>query len=308
MCLPATKTWEWHTGHAVCSFDKLKEFYEEAGNKGKLWTTGPGDGTPKEAWVPNLLAILNALVDLLHPQGTAVTPFNVLETVDNFIESDGHRGGPQWDGIRKWCMVACQTGTNGKSKVFINTSPVTIDDEDFDRWVGNKLDAMLGPRPTAVATRGTQGAPGPQQGMDYVALSKMLATTIGANMMNFSNAIAPQLSAASATGADTPLATGKGFDQDQIAKLKDACGVHNAQHIPAIWLVIQATKGKSMDTYCTHLSKSIESWCRAHHIDRNKSLFLEAKFFEDLVALHFNPGGPVAQFHLVARGMSMLAC
>ena len=34
----------------------------------------------------------------------------------------------------------------------------------------------------------------------------------------------------------------------------------------------------------------------------------EAKFFEDLVALCFNPGGPVAQFHSVARGMSMLAC
>jgi hypothetical protein len=37
-------------------------------------------------------------------------------------------------------------------------------------------------------------------------------------------------------------------------------------------------------------------------------LLLEVKFFEDLVALHFNPGGPVAQFHLVAWGMSMLAC
>jgi len=34
--------------------------------------------------------------------------------------------------------------------------------------------------------------------------------------------------AAGATGGDTALATGKGFDQDQIAKLKDAFGVHNA--------------------------------------------------------------------------------
>jgi hypothetical protein len=126
--------------------------------------------------------------------------------------------------------------------------------------------------------------------MDYVALSKMLAANIGANMMNFSNAIAPQLAAASATGSDTPLSTGKGFDQDQIAKLKDVCRVYNAQHIPAIWSVIQATKGKSTDSYRAHLSKSIESsWCRAHHIDRNKSLFLEAKIFEDLVALLSRP-------------------
>jgi hypothetical protein len=127
-------------------------------------------------------------------------------------------------------------------------------------------------------------------------------------MMNFSNAIAPQILAATATGLDTPLTTGKGFDQDQITKLKDVCSVHNAQHIPPIWSVIQATKGKSIDSYWDHLSKSIKSWCRAHHINRNKSLFLKAKFFEDLVALRFNPGGPVAQLHSVARGMSMLAC
>ncbi len=62
----------------------------------------------------------------------------------------------------------------------------------------------------------------------------MLDTTIGANMMNFSNAITPQLAVASAAALDTPLSTGKGFDQDQIAKLKDVCGVYNAQHIPEI--------------------------------------------------------------------------
>ncbi len=86
------------------------------------------------------------------------------------------------------------------------------------------------------------------------------------------------------------------------------CGVPNAQHIPAIWSVIQATKGKSVDSYRAHLAKSIDAWCRLHHINRDKSLFLEAKFFEDLVALRFISGGPVAQFHSAARGMSMLAC
>ena len=37
-------------------------------------------------------------------------------------------------------------------------------------------------------------------------------------------------------------------------------------------------------------------------------MFLEAKFFGDLVALWFNPGGAVAQLSLVVRGMSLLAC
>ena len=61
-------------------------------------------------------------------------------------------------------------------------------------------------------------------------------------------------------------------------------------------------------TPTAHIAKPINLWCRSHHIDHDKSIFLESKFFEDLMALCFNPGGPVAQFHSVARGMLMLAC
>ena len=139
--------------------------------------------------------------------------------------------------------------------------------------------------------------------MDYLAFSKMLAT------MQFTQAITPiGGGGAGATGGQTALATEKGFDQDQITKLKHACGVCNAQQIPAIWSVIQSTKGKNFDTYRAHITKAIDIWCHSHHIDRDKSIFLKAKFFDDLVALHFNPGGAVAQFHSVAQGMSILAC
>ncbi len=38
----------------------------------------------------------------------------------------------------------------------------------------------------------------------------------------------PQVGATGATGGKTALATGKALNQDQIAKLKDACDIHNA--------------------------------------------------------------------------------
>ena len=85
--------------------------------------------------MPYLLAIPNALVDLLQTQGPTITPYNILATVDNFIGAKGHLGGPQWDCVQKWCLVASQAGTSGKSKVFLDTSSVTIDDKDFNRWV-----------------------------------------------------------------------------------------------------------------------------------------------------------------------------
>jgi hypothetical protein len=315
VCLPASKTWDWHTGQAVGDFEKLGEFYAVEANKGKLWTPGAGDGMTEETKVPHLLAIPNVLIDLLQNQGPAITPYDVLATIDDFITANGHPGGPQWDCVKKWCIVASQTGANGRSKVFLDTSLETINNEEFHRWVGNRLDVAMGPRPTTGTTRDAMGRNaagggevGGQQALDYLTLSKLLTTTIGANMMQFSQAIGPQVGGIGAAGADTALATGKGFDQDQIAKLKDTCGVPNAQQIPTIWLVIQATKGKSIDTYCAHIATSINSWCQAHHIDRDKSIFLEAKFFEDLVALCFNPGGPVAQYHSASRGISILAC
>ncbi len=133
--------------------------------------------------------------------------------------------------------MAGQANANGNSKVFLDTNLVTIDDEEFDRWVGNCLDIIFGPCPSTPTSAGNQ------QAMDYLALSNMLATTIGSNMMQFSQAITPTGGGAGGTGDETALATGKGFDQDQIAKLKDAYGVQNAQQIPAIWSVIQSTKG-----------------------------------------------------------------
>jgi hypothetical protein len=66
--------------------------------------------------------------------------------------------------------------------VFLDTVPVTIDDDKFDRLVGTKLDITLGPRPSG-ATPITTVAAGGAQAMDYLDMSKMLATTIGANMM-----------------------------------------------------------------------------------------------------------------------------
>jgi hypothetical protein len=82
----------------------------------------------------------------------------------------------------------------------------------------------------------------------------------------------------------------------------------SAKDIPNIWFVIQSTKGKAYDTYRDHLKKSIKAWCRTRHIERDKSIYLTAKFFDDLIVLRFNPGGPVAQYESAARGISMLAC
>jgi hypothetical protein len=92
--------------------------------------------------------------------------------------------------------------------------------------------------------------------------------------------------ATGAMGCETALATGKGFNQDQIVKLKDACGVSSARQISSIWSVINTTKGTSFNTCCTYIAKAIDTSCCPAIQSR----------------------GPVAQLHSVARGILILAC
>jgi hypothetical protein len=146
--------------------------------------------------------------------------------VDYFIEANGHPGGLQWNCIQKWCLIASQAEASRKIKVFLNTSPIMIKDEEFDRWVGNMLNIALGPRPTAVATgvvalgAGVAGLLGiNQQALDYLALFKLHATTIGSNRPSVHKGGYRNRRDRSA------LATNK--DKDHIAKMKDACGVFN---------------------------------------------------------------------------------
>ena len=68
------------------------EFHDMEANKGNLWTPTVGDGAPAELKVPNLVAIPNMLVNLLRNQGLAVTPYDVLASIDDFIK--WRTGGP----------------------------------------------------------------------------------------------------------------------------------------------------------------------------------------------------------------------
>jgi hypothetical protein len=65
----------------------------------------------------------------------------------------------EWEHVRNWCLVASQAGANGKSKVFLETSPVTIDEEDFDKWVANCLSTIrkVTPHRPTIGTKGNGG-------------------------------------------------------------------------------------------------------------------------------------------------------
>jgi hypothetical protein len=156
----------------------LDAFYADATNGGTLWTPNTSDGTPEAIAVPYLLSIPAVIVDLLREQGQAQTPHEVLETIDEFLSTDDSAAALDWELLRRWCLVASQTGTQpNKSKLNLDTTPVTIDDDDFDRWMGNRLDVSLGPRPMVAASASQPANTATNIAAEYLALSKMLAQT-----------------------------------------------------------------------------------------------------------------------------------
>jgi hypothetical protein len=157
----------------------------------------------------------------------------------------------KWETVHQWCIVAGQVGGNTKSLLAINVDLVVINDDEFHTWLGHKLEIALGPRQASTMA---VLVPGPNTLPDYVHMSRLLASAAGQGMMQFTQAVTPQ------AGERTTHDTGKGFDRDQILKLKDVCGVSMAKEIPHNWSVIQSMNGKTLDSYRAHLAKSIDSW------------------------------------------------
>ncbi len=62
-------------GNAINSYDKFIEYHANVVNQGTLWTLGGNKGIPAEIKIPNLLAIPNALVNLLCTLSQANWPY-----------------------------------------------------------------------------------------------------------------------------------------------------------------------------------------------------------------------------------------
>jgi hypothetical protein len=201
-----TRHGQWFMGKAIIDNTKFLEYHDNQTNLGTLWKPTTNDGMADNVTVPNLLVIPNVLVNVLHNQGTAATPGDVLTTVGTLIAS-ATTPETSWDLICNWCMVAGQAGNNNKSHVFLDIDSVTTNNKKIDLWVGQQLDSNLGPRP-AIASASQPGTP--NQVTDYVNFSRILATTVGSSMLQFIQVVLPS----AAAGPATPLETGKSFNKD----------------------------------------------------------------------------------------------
>jgi hypothetical protein len=76
VCLPQVKTWQWYSGQVNMDKDDFVEFFENEDNKNKWWT--PSLQMTSKTKAPFLLALPNAMVEILREAGGVSTPAHVF--------------------------------------------------------------------------------------------------------------------------------------------------------------------------------------------------------------------------------------
>ena len=82
--------------------------------------------------------------------------------------------------VLAWCLLAAQQDTNGNSYLGVPVDVVTEGDDDyFEKWINQRLDAVFRPRPNtgSVRTIGPWGSTQPQPAPSQ--MSAIMATEVG---------------------------------------------------------------------------------------------------------------------------------
>ena len=110
----------------------------------------------------------------------------------------------------------------------------------------------------------------------------------------------------SATGFENG---GKEYDEFQVAILRGFAHSHNIADIPKIWPMFQYTK--HIETHRDNIRREMIHWAKNAQPDQvpiDRGVFFPNSVMKDILALRFNPGGPIAEAITSDQGLSILIC
>ena len=102
---------------------------------------------------------------------------------------------------------------------------------------------------------------------------------------------------------------GKEYDEFQVAVLRGFAHSHNIADIPAVWQMFQYTK--HIETHRDNIKREMVSWAKNAQPDQvpiDRGVFFPNSVMKDILALRFNPGGPIAEAVTADQGLSILIC
>jgi hypothetical protein len=306
--LPQEKTWKWKSQWCNANATSLVEHYANTTQRGKLWTPDLTEDE-EELHVPFLLAIPVVLFRAIWAKGQPLMPHDTQAIVETLKSDpdDTNATGKEWHLISQWCLMAAhKEATKGDSLMTLAVDAVTEGDDAYlARWLEQRLDTTMGPRPvTAMHGMGSYGTAGPQ---DTAHVSALMATEVGKGVALGLRALAP-LRQEFGTQKGGSESDGKGYTSDDIAALMGFAGVEKGEDLPDIWHIFNATKGKNLDSYRRHILARMKQWSYDRRITIDTSVYLEQEMIKAIVELRFNPGEGVAHIASASKGLSILAC
>ena len=98
----------------------------------------------------------------------------------------------------------------------------------------------------------------------------------------------------------------KNYDIYELSVVEGFSGVDTIDEIQRVWHLFQTVK--NMDTRRLNRGNVMKEWATHMSVEIDDSVYFNKSTIEDIVNLHFNPGGCLATFKSAEKGISFLAC
>jgi hypothetical protein len=242
--LPRQNAWVWTKAKYLRDTARLGTFYNNKGNKNKLWLMGASKAKLTETPLPCLLVLPTFVAEFLRKQGGACLPHKLHKFVSSHIDGGESQVPPdKWQLVLDWCLVAAQGGNDGTSILNLGSpEPALCQDLEFLKWCKLRLNTTLRQEPQQAMGQYNGGGPG------NLKLVKQITQNMGQSFMAGVQALAPSIAGAAQQGGgynkdgSGDKMGGRLYTENNVAALKGYCGVINPANIPTIWGAFQHTR------------------------------------------------------------------
>jgi hypothetical protein len=245
------------------------------------------------------------LLNRIKQQGRALMPYEILEIVTDHIgEVNTTAYADAWATTLAWCLLAGQASTTGDSFVSFSIEAITeVEDEDLGRWLEQRLDTTMGPRPQVNAPlSGEQG-----RGSSGLGPQGNFAADIGKGVALGLKALGgPIATVQQGTTKDGKEKTR--YTDDDIAAIMGFSHVTRGDMVQPIWKTMNNAKQKNYDTFRRQILARMMEWGHERRIPIDTGVFLDGEVVKAIVDLKFNPGEGVAHLNSAGKGLSILTC
>ena len=232
-------------------------------------------------------------------------PHEILRIVPNHVrEVNTQAYADAWATIAAWCLLAGQVSTMGESLVSFSIEAITeVEDEYLGKWLEQRLDTTLGPRPQGGAPlSGTQKG-GSSGSMPQENFAADIGKGVALGLKALGGPIATVHQGATKEDEEKTRYTG-----DDIVAIMGFSHVTRGDMVQPIWTTLNNAKQKNHDTFRRQILTRMMEWGHDRRIPIDTGVFLDSDVIKAIVELKFNPGEGVAHLNSAAKGLSILSC